>query len=112
VAKFSLGSFGIPDNMRLPVGAQSAAMAHLLLLTLLLSLCMPATAMVGGSQIDLAEIGAGDVGDAIEQRKQAVTRVERLLGDAANSPLVTVRGSPNQTTVGIGASYSFDFKIR
>jgi MipA family protein len=37
---------------------------------------------------------------------------ERLLGDAANSPLVTARGSPNQTTVGIGASYSFDFKIR
>jgi outer membrane protein len=37
---------------------------------------------------------------------------QRLLGDAAKSPLVTVRGSPNQTTVGIGASYSFDFKIR
>jgi outer membrane protein len=37
---------------------------------------------------------------------------ERLLGDAAASPLVAVRGSPNQTTVGIGASYSFDFKIR
>jgi outer membrane protein len=37
---------------------------------------------------------------------------ERLLGDAAKSPLVTVRGSVNQTTVGIGASYSFDFKIR
>ena len=28
---------------------------------------------------------------------------ERLLGDAANSPLVTARGSVNQTTVGIGA---------
>jgi outer membrane protein len=37
---------------------------------------------------------------------------ERLLGDAANSPLVTLRGSPNQTTVGIGASYAFDFKVR
>jgi MipA family protein len=37
---------------------------------------------------------------------------ERLLGDAAKSPLVTARGSPNQTTVGIGASYSFDIKIR
>jgi outer membrane protein len=37
---------------------------------------------------------------------------ERLLGDAAATPLVTLRGSPNQTTVGIGASYSFDFKIR
>jgi MipA family protein len=37
---------------------------------------------------------------------------ERLLGDAAASPLMTLRGSPNQTTVGIGASYSFDVKIR
>lgn len=37
---------------------------------------------------------------------------ERLLGDAAASPLVTVRGSPNQTTFGMGASYSFDVKIR
>jgi outer membrane protein len=37
---------------------------------------------------------------------------ERLLGDAAASPLVTFRGSPNQTTVGMGASYSFDVKIR
>jgi outer membrane protein len=37
---------------------------------------------------------------------------EKLLGDAAASPLVTLRGSPNQTTFGIGASYSFDIKIR
>jgi len=37
---------------------------------------------------------------------------ERLLGDAAASPLVALRGSANQTTVGIGASYSFDVKIR
>lgn len=37
---------------------------------------------------------------------------ERLLGDSAASPFVTLRGSPNQTTYGIGASYSFDIKIR
>jgi outer membrane protein len=37
---------------------------------------------------------------------------EKLLGDAAASPLVTLRGSANQTTFGVGASYSFDFKIR
>jgi len=42
----------------------------------------------------------------------AYVEYERLLGDAAKSPLVTLRGSPNQTTVGIGASYAFDFKIR
>ena len=32
---------------------------------------------------------------------------ERLVGDAANSPLVTQRGSPNQFTFGVGATYSF-----
>lgn len=37
---------------------------------------------------------------------------DRLLGDAAKSPLVTARGSVNQTTAGIGASYAFDFKIQ
>jgi len=37
---------------------------------------------------------------------------ERLLGDAAKSPLVTTRGSVNQTTVGVGVSYAFDFQIR
>jgi len=42
----------------------------------------------------------------------AYVEYEKLLGDAANSPLVTLRGSSNQTTVGLGASYSFDFKIR
>jgi outer membrane protein len=42
----------------------------------------------------------------------AYVEYDRLLGDAAKSPLVTERGSVNQTTVGIGASYSFDFKIQ
>jgi outer membrane protein len=32
---------------------------------------------------------------------------ERLTGDAANSPLVIQRGSPNQFTFGAGATYSF-----
>jgi MipA family protein len=31
----------------------------------------------------------------------------RLLGDAADSPIVTQRGSPDQFTAGIGAKYSF-----
>ena len=43
---------------------------------------------------------------------RAYVEYEKLLGDAADSPLVTLRGSSNQTTVGLGASYSFDFKIR
>ena len=33
---------------------------------------------------------------------------ERLTGDAANSPLVVQRGSPNQFTYGAGVTYSFD----
>jgi outer membrane protein len=37
---------------------------------------------------------------------------QRLLGDAAISPLVTARGSVNQTTVGVGASYAFDIRIQ
>lgn len=36
---------------------------------------------------------------------------QRLTGDAAASPLITQRGSPNQTTFSIGASYSFDVRI-
>jgi outer membrane protein len=42
----------------------------------------------------------------------AYVEYDKLLGAAADSPLVTRRGSSNQTTVGLGASYSFDFKIR
>lgn len=35
---------------------------------------------------------------------------DRLLGDAANSPIVTQRGTPNELTVGAGVTYSFDVK--
>src|ERR1700760_3971433 len=41
----------------------------------------------------------------------AYVEYERLLGDAAASPLVTQRGSVNQTSFGVGASYAFDFHI-
>jgi outer membrane protein len=37
----------------------------------------------------------------------AIFEYERLTGSAANSPLVTVRGSANQFTFGLGATYSF-----
>jgi MipA family protein len=37
----------------------------------------------------------------------AYLEYERLAGDAADSPLVTQRGSPNQFTVGLGVTYSF-----
>jgi outer membrane protein len=37
----------------------------------------------------------------------ALVEYERISGSAANSPLVTLRGSPNQLTFGLGATYSF-----
>jgi outer membrane protein len=37
---------------------------------------------------------------------------DRLLGSAAASPLVSLRGSPNQTSIGLGTSYSFDVRVR
>jgi len=33
---------------------------------------------------------------------------DRLVSGSANSPIVTVRGSPNQVTLGTGFNYSFD----
>jgi outer membrane protein len=36
---------------------------------------------------------------------------ERLTGDVADSPLVALRGSANQTTVGAGITYSFDVAL-
>jgi len=38
------------------------------------------------------------------------TEYERLAGSAADSPLVTQRGSPNQFTFGIGGTYSFNMR--
>jgi len=40
----------------------------------------------------------------------AFTEYERLTGSAADSPLVTQRGSPNQLTFGLGATYSFTMR--
>jgi MipA family protein len=37
----------------------------------------------------------------------AIVEYERLTGSAADSPLVTIRGSPNQFTFGVGATYTF-----
>jgi len=37
---------------------------------------------------------------------------DRLLGDAAKSPLVAMRGSVNQVSVGIGTSWSFNYGVR
>jgi len=37
----------------------------------------------------------------------AIFEYERLAGSVAESPLVTMRGSPNQLTLGVGATYTF-----
>jgi outer membrane protein len=41
----------------------------------------------------------------------AYVEYDRLLGDAAASPLVEQKGSPIQLSLGLGASYSFDFHL-
>lgn len=72
----------------------------------------------GLSQFD-AKGGLHSVGAGTQLRYQVTPRWEahsyleyqRLLGDAAASPLVKERGSPNQIVVSIGASYSFDVRI-
>ena len=40
----------------------------------------------------------------------AFVEYQRLTDSAANSPLVTQRGSPNQLTYGLGATYSFNMR--
>jgi len=40
----------------------------------------------------------------------ALVEYERLTGSVADSPLVTQRGSPNQFTFGLGATYSFTMR--
>jgi outer membrane protein len=40
----------------------------------------------------------------------AITEHERITGSSANSPLVTVRGLPNQLTFGLGATYTFNMR--
>jgi MipA family protein len=42
----------------------------------------------------------------------AFIEYDRLLGDAAASPLTKQQGSANQVRVGLGASYSFDFRVQ
>ena len=76
-------------------------------------------AMASGLPIFDAAGGSHSVGAGTQLRYQIDPRweahsyveYERLLGGAAASPLVTLRGSPNQITVGLGASYSFDLRV-
>jgi MipA family protein len=77
-------------------------------------------AMATGLPVFDAKGGAHSAGAGVQVKYRinpqwevhSYVEYDRLLGDAAKSPLVTTRGLVNQTTVGIGASYSFDFKIQ
>jgi outer membrane scaffolding protein for murein synthesis (MipA/OmpV family) len=42
---------------------------------------------------------------------QAYDKFERLVSDAADSPIVTQGGSPNQNSIGIILSRSFEFRF-
>jgi outer membrane protein len=78
-----------------------------------------AQALASGLPMFDAKGGAHSVGAGSQLRYQitpqwethAYLEYDRLLGDAAASPLVTQRGSPNQVSFGVGASYAFDIRI-
>ena len=77
-------------------------------------------ALASGLPVFNAAGGLHSVGAGTQLRYQITSQWEvhsyieyqRLTGDAAASPLVTQRGSPNQTTFSIGGSYSFDVRVR
>jgi outer membrane protein len=45
-----------------------------------------------------------------EWATHAFLEYARLMGDAAHSPLVVQRGTPNEMTLGVGVTHSFDIK--
>jgi outer membrane protein len=79
-----------------------------------------AQAMASGLPAFDAKGGAHALGAGAQARYQLTSQWEvhsyleydHMLGSAAASSLVTLRGSPNQTVVGVGASYSFDVRVR
>jgi outer membrane scaffolding protein for murein synthesis (MipA/OmpV family) len=80
----------------------------------------PVQAMASGLPTFNAKGGPHSAGAGTQVRYQfnpqweahSYVEYSHLLGDAASSPLVKLRGSPNQATVGIGVSYSFDVRVR
>ncbi len=78
-----------------------------------------AQSLASGLPLFNAKGGLHSIGAGLQARYQRTPQWEvrgyveyaRLRDDAASSPLVTRYGSPNQTTVGLGVSYSFDIKL-
>jgi MipA family protein len=79
----------------------------------------PVQSLASGLPIFDAKGGLRSVGVGTQARYQwnpqwethVYVEYERLMSDAANSPLVVQRGSPDQFTFGVGATYSFDIKL-
>jgi len=85
--------------------AQSAATANLVGTTGLPAL--PAYNASGG----VYSYGAGTQAQyrfSPQWEAHVFVEYQRLTGSVADSPIVTIRGSPNQLTYGLGASYSFN----
>jgi MipA family protein len=80
----------------------------------------PLQAALSGLPVFNARGGAHSAGAGAQLRYRlnpqwevhSYVEYQRLLGDAAASPLVQLRGSANQVTVGLGASYSFDVRVK
>jgi outer membrane protein len=79
-----------------------------------------AQAMASGLPVFDAKGGSHAVGAGAQARYwfnpqwevHSYVEYDHLLGSAAASPLVTLRGSANQTSIGVGTSYSFDVRVR
>jgi outer membrane protein len=64
--------------------------------------------------------GVRAIGFGVQARQQwtpqwatnAFVEYDRLVGDAARSPILSRNGSANQVTVGLGLSYAFDVSLR
>ena len=78
----------------------------------------PAQSAASGLPVYAASGGVRSVGAGAQARYEwskawathLFVEYERLAGAAANSPLVTARGSRDQIQLGLGVSYSFDIK--
>jgi MipA family protein len=100
----------VPSRIRSATSISPAQSAATVLLASTTGLPpLPAYAASGG----LYSYGAGtQVLYRFDPQWEARTFIEykRLTGSAADSPLVTQRGSANQLTYGVGATYSFNMR--
>jgi outer membrane protein len=119
VADFS-GDFIIPLSQRWTLSAGPRFTLESTSATAPYFSITPAQALASGLPVFDAKGGAHSAGAGVQARYQLTPKWEvhsyveyqHLLGAAAGSPLVKLRGSPDGVTAGIGASYAFDFRVR